>query len=60
MPLSLSNEENLRYRRQLSMPEIGTRGQQHLKQSTILIAGLGGLDSISAYYMAAAGPASGN
>jgi molybdopterin/thiamine biosynthesis adenylyltransferase len=55
MPLSLSDEEIQRYRRQLSMPEIGTRGQQHLKQATILIAGLGGLGSISAYYMAAAG-----
>jgi adenylyltransferase/sulfurtransferase len=55
MPFTLSDEEKFRYRRQLSMPEIGTSGQQHLKQATIMIAGLGGLGSISAYYMAAAG-----
>ena len=55
MPYSLSDEEKTRYRRQLIMPEIGASGQRHLKQATVLIAGLGGLGSISAYYMAAAG-----
>lgn len=55
MPFCLSEEEKIRYRRQLSMPEIGAGGQQHLKQASVMIAGLGGLGSISAYYMAAAG-----
>ncbi|WP_372683118.1 ThiF family adenylyltransferase [Desulfosarcina sp.] len=55
MPFCLSEEEKLRYRRQLSIPEIGVSGQRRLKQATVLIAGLGGLGSISAYYMAAAG-----
>lgn len=55
MPISLSQEEKIRYRRQLIMPEIGNSGQRHLKQATVMIAGLGGLGSISAYYMAAAG-----
>jgi adenylyltransferase/sulfurtransferase len=51
----LSEDEQARYRRQLIMPAIGTHGQRQLKQATVMIAGLGGLGSISAYYMAAAG-----
>ncbi len=47
--------ENIHYRRQLSMPEIGEKGQACLKQATVMIAGIGGLGSLSAYYMAAAG-----
>jgi len=54
-PLSLTPDEKIRYRRQLILPEIGTHGQQRLKGATVMIAGLGGLGSISAYYMAAAG-----
>ena len=52
---TLSEEEKIRYRRQLIMPEIGECGQQRIKQATVMIAGLGGLGSLSAYYMAAAG-----
>lgn len=55
MPFDLSEEEKGRYQRQLGMPEIGLSGQRQLKQATVMIAGLGGLGSISAYYMAAAG-----
>lgn len=55
MPFCLSEEEKHRYRRQWIMPEIGEGGQQRIKQATVMIAGLGGLGSISAYYMAAAG-----
>ncbi len=55
MRSSFSEEEKIRYRRQWIMPEIGERGQQRIKQATVMIAGLGGLGSISAYYMAAAG-----
>ena len=55
MPLRLSEKQSLRYRRQLIMPEIGASGQRRLKQATVLIAGLGGLGSLSALYMAAAG-----
>jgi molybdopterin/thiamine biosynthesis adenylyltransferase len=54
-PLALSPDETIRYRRQLILPEIGSRGQQRLKRATIMIAGLGGLGSLSAFYMAAAG-----
>lgn len=51
----LSQEEKARYERQLIMPEIGQVGQKRLKHSRVLIAGLGGLGSISAFYLAAAG-----
>ena len=51
----LSSEEKNRYNRQLIMPEIGEAGQRKLGSARIVIAGLGGLGSISAYYMAAAG-----
>lgn len=44
-----------RYSRQLMLPEIGAAGQEKLGRSAVLIAGLGGLGSVSAYYMAAAG-----
>ena len=55
MPVDLSEEEQIRYRRQLIMPEIGFPGQHRLKRATVMIAGLGGLGSVSALYMAAAG-----
>jgi molybdopterin-synthase adenylyltransferase len=51
----LSSEEAIRYSRQLILPEIGPQGQIRLKQARVLIAGVGGLGSVSAYYMAAAG-----
>ena len=51
----ISFEETIRYGRQLTLPEIGPQGQIKLKQARVLIAGLGGLGSVSAYYMAAAG-----
>ncbi|BBO68133.1 adenylyltransferase [Desulfosarcina alkanivorans] len=55
MSVDLSDEEHIRYRRQLIMPEIGIRGQQRLKRATVLIAGLGGLGSVSAFQLTAAG-----
>lgn len=55
MKIKITAEEKTRYARQLMMPEVGERGQQKLKAARVLIAGLGGLGSIQAYYMAAAG-----
>jgi adenylyltransferase/sulfurtransferase len=55
LSIDLSEEEQIRYRRQLILPEIGIRGQRRLKEATVMIAGLGGLGSILAFYMAAAG-----
>lgn len=53
--LLLSEDQKRRYRRQLILPEIGEEGQQKLAGARVLIVGLGGLGSISSYYLAAAG-----
>jgi adenylyltransferase/sulfurtransferase len=47
--------DNERYARQLLMPEIGAAGQERLAAARVLIAGVGGLGSLAAYYLAAAG-----
>jgi molybdopterin/thiamine biosynthesis adenylyltransferase len=51
----LSPEEALRYHRQVILPRIGEEGQKKLRESRIFLAGLGGLGSVSAYYLVAAG-----
>ena len=48
-------KEEARYVRQLSLPEIGERGQELLSASKVLIIGAGGLGSPVALYLAAAG-----
>ncbi len=53
--MELTREELLRYSRQIIIPDIGEEGQQKLKQAKIFVAGVGGLGSISSYYLAAAG-----
>lgn len=50
-----SDDEFLRYGRQILLPEIGEAGQLKLKQSKVLIIGLGGLGSPASLYLAAAG-----
>lgn len=44
-----------RYSRQLTIPEIGTLGQELLKSSKVLCVGVGGLGSPVSLYLAAAG-----
>jgi len=44
-----------RYARQIIMPQIGSEGQETLGKASVLIAGAGGLGSISSLYLAAAG-----
>jgi molybdopterin/thiamine biosynthesis adenylyltransferase len=52
---SLTEEQRIRYRRQLAIPEIGVKGQIRLGKARVMIAGLGGLGSVSSFYLAAAG-----
>jgi sulfur-carrier protein adenylyltransferase/sulfurtransferase len=54
-PMSLSNEEILRYSRHLIMPEVGMEGQLKLKRAKVLCVGAGGLGSPLGLYLAAAG-----
>ena len=55
MTHKLSPEERMRYARQLSLPSVGEVGQQRLRESAVLIIGLGGLGCIVAPYLTAAG-----
>ncbi len=51
----LTDAELQRYTRQITMREIGEKGQEKLKNARVLLAGVGGLGSPIAMYMAAAG-----
>lgn len=51
----LTEEQKTRYRRQLAIPEIGVKGQVRLRKARVMIVGLGGLGSVSSFYLAAAG-----
>src|SRR5436189_5356989 len=54
-PVSLNNDEILRYSRHLIMPEVGMDGQLKLKAAKVLCIGAGGLGSPLIMYLAAAG-----
>jgi adenylyltransferase/sulfurtransferase len=53
--VDFSPDELRRYSRHLMIPEVGYRGQQKLKSSSVLLIGAGGLGSPAALYLAAAG-----
>ena len=50
-----SQEEVLRYSRQLNLRDVGEEGQRRLKNASVLCIGAGGLGSPAALYLAAAG-----
>jgi adenylyltransferase/sulfurtransferase len=54
-PVTLSNEEILRYSRHLIMPEVAMEGQLKLKSAKVLLIGSGGLGAPLGMYLAAAG-----
>ena len=53
--MSLSENQESRYARHLSLPQVGPDGQQKLLASSVLVIGAGGLGSPAALYLAAAG-----
>ncbi len=51
----MNDEQLLRYGRQILLPEIDLQGQQKIRDSSVLVIGLGGLGSAISFYLAAAG-----
>ncbi|WP_338027721.1 ThiF family adenylyltransferase [Brachybacterium avium] len=51
----LTPEQLDRYRRQITLPQIGTLGQRRLRAASVLVVGAGGLGSPALQYLAGAG-----
>lgn len=48
---------NLRYSRQMIMPQVGAEGQERLHAKRVLVVGAGGIGSTVCLYLAGAGVA---
>ena len=55
MPHELNDQQLLRYSRHILLPKLDVAGQIRLKESSVLIIGLGGLGSAAAIYLATSG-----
>jgi molybdopterin/thiamine biosynthesis adenylyltransferase len=55
MSQNFSEEEILRYSRNVMLPEVGWAGQGRLRAARVAVVGLGGIGSAALYYLAAAG-----
>ena len=55
MTTDMTNDQLLRYSRQMMLPEIDAAGQERLAAARVLIIGMGGLGSAAGIYLAAAG-----
>lgn len=55
MSFDFSEEEILRYSRNVILAEVGWTGQQRLKSGRVLVVGAGGIGSAALLYLAAAG-----
>ena len=51
----LTESDLIRYGRQIIYPGFGEEGQRKLKESHVVVAGLGGLGSAASLYLACAG-----
>lgn len=55
VPRTFSPEQELRYSRHFTLPEVGEEGQRKLLDARVLLIGAGGLGCAAGYYLAAAG-----
>lgn len=51
----VTENDLIRYKRQISYPDFGEEGQKKLKESQVVVAGLGGLGCAASAYLACAG-----